>query len=84
MSILSKGLGLVRKIMFHCQFSVHLVLCRVSVISLLLWLCVCVCLCVFVRERQTDIQCRLTEIYDISLISVYAIEFLDPVMLGLC
>lgn len=82
MSILSKGLGLVRKIVFHCQFSVHLVLCRVSVTSLLL--CVFFCVCVFVRERQIDIQCRLTEIYDISLISVYAIEFLDPVMLGLC
>lgn len=52
MGVLSRGLGLVRQIMFHCQFSVHLVLYNVSVIVLAFVICVCVCMCTRGRERE--------------------------------
>lgn len=39
------------------------------------------CVCVCVSERESTLPCRLIEI-NISLISDFAIEFLDPVMLG--
>lgn len=52
MGVLSRGLGLVRQIMFHCQFSVHLVLYNVSVIVLAFVICVCVCVYVYERQRE--------------------------------
>lgn len=78
MSVLSRGLGLIRKIIFHCQFSVPLLV--------LFSFLQCKCfyryfcdLCVCERERETHIPYRLTEICFL-LISPFMHEYFGTLL----